>query len=651
LACVGAAGSSALADVIYRETFGHAVTGTTDPGPAVFDWAVHSGPNGIWRNVAAGSTNQANVNASGGRTVTVYNSGSGVNQAGCNSREDTYLNVNAGGPNSYLYDTTDDGISLNNANIRGNAYVAATNTSWSASGTSSPTSQERRCLYWTPEFSLNPADYAAGSIKFSWFQGNQNVLDPIHLAVRIGTQWFVQTSGTTNSTSVTLATFFSASELKTVNFSTAAAGWSTLNFDGTYDTVADTGTNSTDPGSGGMGLSIGAAAASDLPAGAITAFGLLSNDPQTTGAGNRRFDSFTIEATLLGGGASASWATNGNGNWSVGTNWTSNPATPHGVDNAATFGSAITAPHTATVDVNRTVGAITFDSAFAYTLAGPGVITVDVSTVWGSISAVSGSLVISAHVTLNMYTFFTCAAGSGVAVTGNLTAAGRAVIKAGAGTAQFQNVRAATLNVTAGTASISAKGTANSTGGTSVVQTLSIAASGATLDMTNNSLVIDYTGGVGNLVDDTMQHLQTARLTSSSATLATRLGYGDNAVLNKADFGGLTVDTDSLLIKFTYAGDSDLDGDVDVSDLGALATNWQTNSVWTGGDFDYNGTVDVNDLGLLASNWQAGVGNPLGPDLQTALSSLGLPSASVPEPAGVGLVLATVALKCQRRRR
>jgi hypothetical protein len=111
-------------------------------------------------------------------------------------------------------------------------------------------------------------------------------------------------------------------------------------------------------------------------------------------------------------------------------------------------------------------------------------------------------------------------------------------------------------------------------------------------------------------------------------------------VLGKTSFGGQTVDTDSLLIKFTYFGDSDLDGDVDVADLGNLASSWQTANVWSAGDFDYNGSVDVNDLGLLASNWQAGVGNPLKPTagpwaLADALASLGLPSVSVPEPVGV----------------
>ena len=91
-------------------------------------------------------------------------------------------------------------------------------------------------------------------------------------------------------------------------------------------------------------------------------------------------------------------------------------------------------------------------------------------------------------------------------------------------------------------------------------------------------------------------------------------------------------------MRWTFVGDTDLNGLVDVADLGRLASNWQTSGTWFGGDFDYNGTIDVNDLGLLASNWQAGVGNPLGPSLNDALQALGLPSVSVPEPTMIGLL-------------
>jgi subtilisin family serine protease len=65
---------------------------------------------------------------------------------------------------------------------------------------------------------------------------------------------------------------------------------------------------------------------------------------------------------------------------------------------------------------------------------------------------------------------------------------------------------------------------------------------------------------------------------------------------------------------FVLAGDADRDRDVDVDDLGALASNWQQSPRdFATGDFDYSGTVDVNDLGILASNWQATLPAPSAP--------------------------------------
>jgi hypothetical protein len=114
-----------------------------------------------------------------------------------------------------------------------------------------------------------------------------------------------------------------------------------------------------------------------------------------------------------------------------------------------------------------------------------------------------------------------------------------------------------------------------------------------------------------------------------------------------ATWSGQPVTDTSILVKYTYAGDTNLDGQVDVADLGALATNWQAPATWISGDFNYDGVVNVADLGMLATNWQAGVGNPLAPSFSDALASVGLPSTSVPEPVGASLLLAA-ALKCHR---
>jgi hypothetical protein len=298
-----------------------------------------------------------------------------------------------------------------------------------------------------------------------------------------------------------------------------------------------------------------------------------------------------------------------------------------------------------------------FGSPVAYTIAGS-TLTLDASAGEVALNVTAGAHTISAPLVLSDNLSITSAASTGLTITGPVTATGQSIFKTGAGSVQLENVRAAKLSVTAGMLRVRARSSPNDPAGTTVVNTLLVNPfnPGAQVDLTNNSAVIDYTGPVGSLVNDLRRQLQSGRLTSTSATLATGLGYADNAVLGRTPFAGVAVDADSLLIKFTYFGDSDLDGDVDVADLGNLASAWQTVAIWTGGDFDYNGTVDVNDLGLLASNWQAGVGSPLGPKptarpwaFADALASFGLPAASVPEPAIALLALSLVALRQRRR--
>jgi hypothetical protein len=205
-------------------------------------------------------------------------------------------------------------------------------------------------------------------------------------------------------------------------------------------------------------------------------------------------------------------------------------------------------------------------------------------------------------------------------------------------------------------------------GGDKVLRVQSVVvSSNGRIDLADNDMIVNYSGA--SPIDDVRLLIVTGYnsgawtgngLTSSRAATSpnageageTALGYGEASVLGLSSFGGIAVDPTTVVIKYTYSGDADLNGQVDVADLGVLASNWQSAAAWTGGDFDYSSFVDVADLGLLASNWQAGVGIPLGPSFEEALSSVGLPATAVPEPQiGVLLLLGTVALKRRRWRR
>jgi hypothetical protein len=178
-------------------------------------------------------------------------------------------------------------------------------------------------------------------------------------------------------------------------------------------------------------------------------------------------------------------------------------------------------------------------------------------------------------------------------------------------------------------------------------------------DLADNDLVIDYIGesplaAVKNQIKSGFNNgaFNGNGITTSSGSAAKRLGYAEASALGLTLFSGQAVDPTSVVVKFTFAGDANLDGQVDVTDLGVLATHWQSTSLWTGGDFNYDGFVDVSDLGALATNWQAGVGSPLAPSrLDEALAAVGLGNTSVPEPTTGAFIFSTITAGLLRRSR
>ena len=373
---------------------------------------------------------------------------------------------------------------------------------------------------------------------------------------------------------------------------------------------------------------------------------------QSNGGLNGRLVQLTVAAQLI----TASWNVNASGNWSLGGNWAGGIG-PHGVGHTANFGSIIDAPRTVAVDLPRTVGSINFDNPASYTITGPGAITMDAPT--GSpaaISVVVGNHTIAAPLTLNDDTTVNVsAASSTLALTGAVSATGRTITKTGAGTARFANIRAAALNVTAGRAQVIPNGGPD---GTSRVSTLDVSIGGR-LDVTNNDLVIDYTGTGASPITTVRNLIRSAYnngdwsgdglATSTGDASQLGLGYAESGALFStfpATFGGQQVDDTSVLIGLARYGDANLDGAVNLSDFNRLAANFgQSGKLWTDGDSTYDGIVNLNDFNRLAANFGlSAAGSEVIPEDWAALAS------AVPEPGSfLPMCLGVVALRRVRR--
>jgi hypothetical protein len=168
-------------------------------------------------------------------------------------------------------------------------------------------------------------------------------------------------------------------------------------------------------------------------------------------------------------------------------------------------------------------------------------------------------------------------------------------------------------------------GTATLTqGGSKIIVTRGLAVAGK-LNLTDNDLVLDYDPADPNPFADVQSRIANACnfgawdgdgiMTSmpDATTGLTTLGVADPAALfglgptDTAEFSGVTVDGTSVLIKYTYAGDANLDGVVDGGDYGILDNYVQVAgaSGYFNGDFNFDGVIDGGDYGILDNNIQA----------------------------------------------
>ena len=244
---------------------------------------------------------------------------------------------------------------------------------------------------------------------------------------------------------------------------------------------------------------------------------------------------------------------------------------------------------------------------------------------------------------------------------GNIDGSGTTTVTATGATLTANHIRQSTLNIGAGNTVTVASNGGNA--GTSTLANLNINATGK-LDLTNNDLIVDN-GNLATLTAKLSTGLDingsygggpgiTSSAFANDPNFNTVLGIAANADLGYTSFSGQTVDNNDVLIKYTYFGDTDLNGVVDTAtDFDLYITGLTSGGSlggWFYGDFDYNGIVDSSaDFDLFIT----GLTSQGAPLLTAGIGGSNLVQA-VPEPstfvlAGLG-VLGFAGVQLRRRR-
>jgi hypothetical protein len=346
------------------------------------------------------------------------------------------------------------------------------------------------------------------------------------------------------------------------------------------------------------------------------------------------------------------WDLDADGAWETSANWVH--GTPNAADHDVLFGPNITAPRTITVGGAHAAGSFTFDSDHGYTIGGPGAITLA-----STIDVVRGSHAIAAPIVLPGNTSIGVRRAQDVlSLTGSINSSGVSITKTGAGRVDLNHIRAAQLSIDSGAVRIRPDGTSAGTSRLNAIVLAGGAAPTATLDLSDNDLIIDYSGA--SPVELIADQIASARaggdwsgpgITSGLADGSSfALGVAESAAIFTsfpATFSGQSVDDTAVLVAFTRYGDANLDGQVNLTDFNTLAANFgQADRMWWQADFNYDSLVNLADFNLLAQNFGLVA---TGPDLTP--QDWAMLASSVPEPSTGLVALAAVFSRLARARR
>jgi hypothetical protein len=334
------------------------------------------------------------------------------------------------------------------------------------------------------------------------------------------------------------------------------------------------------------------------------------------------------------------------GSWTSGGNWTDSTqggGTPSTAGYTAYFGSSATSYSLSTgaattVNITTpsieialsspvTIGMLVFDNAAtSYSITGVSTISLQgYNNSNGHAAAIydnNGSHTVFAPLLMLDNTTVTVVPANAMLTLSRLETSTATLTKAGAGILAVNAVNVAGLIINSGTVRIVSNGTSS---GTSVVNSLGVA-EGATLDLTNNSLAVNYSGvsPAAALAADIAAAYDAGKWDMpgiTSSTAANSLAYA----VGNFDTGS------QVQIAYTLVGDANLDGLVNASDLALIQVGGAT---WGRGDFNYDGVVNADDFALFM----------VGESESAALGR------AVPEPGRIGLAFCLAAVLSRRAR-
>lgn len=161
---------------------------------------------------------------------------------------------------------------------------------------------------------------------------------------------------------------------------------------------------------------------------------------------------------------------------------------------------------------------------------------------------------------------------------------------------------------------------------------LKITGSG-TLDTVNSDLILTYTDT--SPYSTILQYVQSGKLLASAAndtsfsSFPRTLATWDNNETRLPAFDGADLpDFNQVLVKYTYFGDANLDGQVTPSDYAMVDGNIGLGHSWPSGDLNGDGVVNPIDYAQIDGNIGAGTGGDAGPQL-TVLQSDMQPEAAI----------------------